>query len=151
EAMQPVRMTVNLSPREFQGTKLLQAVTHIIEESGIDPAWLELEITESVLMRHGDAVIATLRKFRELGMTLALGAFGTGYSSLTYLKRVPVDRLKVDRSVVRDIHSDPEDEATVRGIVALAHSINLRVMAKGVENAEQLGLLQEMRCDEAQG
>ena len=151
EGKPAVRMAVNLSAREFQGTNLLQGVTRTIEDVGIDPAWLELEITESTIMQHGDAAIFTLRKFREMGMALALDDFGTGYSSLSYLKRFPIDRLKIDRSFVRDIETDPDDAAIVRGIVALAHSIGLRVLAEGVETLAQMQLLQQCRCDEAQG
>jgi EAL domain-containing protein (putative c-di-GMP-specific phosphodiesterase class I) len=151
EGKPPVKMAVNLSAREFQGANLLQGVTRIIEDIGIDPAWLEIEITESTIMQHGDTAIFTLRKFREMGMALALDDFGTGYSSLSYLKRFPIDRLKIDRSFVRDIEIDPDDAAIVRGIVALSHSIGLRVLAEGVETLAQMQLLQQCGCDEAQG
>jgi diguanylate cyclase (GGDEF)-like protein len=151
EGKPPVKMAVNLSAREFQGANLLQGVTRIIEDIGIDPAWLEIEITESTIMQHGDTAIFTLRKFREMGMALALDDFGTGYSSLSYLKRFPIDRLKIDRSFVRDIETDPDDAAIVRGIVALSHSIGLRVLAEGVETLAQMQLLQQCGCDEAQG
>jgi diguanylate cyclase (GGDEF)-like protein len=149
--MPHLRMAVNLSARQFQGGNLLQMVERAIAETPIEPQSLELEITESAIMQHGDAAISKLRQLRELGVALALDDFGTGYSSLSYLKRFPVNRLKIDRSFVRDIASDSDDAAITRGIVALTHSIDLRVLAEGVETAAQMQLLQQYGCDEVQG
>jgi diguanylate cyclase (GGDEF)-like protein len=151
EGLTPIRMAVNLSGRELQGPSLLRAVTHAIEEVGIEPGQLELDITEGALMQHTDAALSTLRKLRDLGVTLALDDFGTGYSSLSFLKRFPLSRLKIDRAFVRDIESNPDDAAMVRGIVALAHNIRLRVLAEGVESPAQMQQLHQYECDEAQG
>jgi EAL domain-containing protein (putative c-di-GMP-specific phosphodiesterase class I) len=151
EGLTPIRMAVNLSGRELHGPSLLRAVTHAIEEVGIEPAQLELDITEGALMQHTDAAVSTLRKLRDLGVTLALDDFGTGYSSLSFLKRFPLSRLKIDRAFVRDIEFNPDDAAMVRGIVALAHNIRLRVLAEGVETPGQMQQLHQYGCDEAQG
>jgi diguanylate cyclase (GGDEF)-like protein len=149
--VQLARVAVNLSARQFRGAGLDRQVERVLSATGIEPQALELELTESMLMQHGEEVIAVLQNLREMGVKLAIDDFGTGYSSLSYLRRFPVNRLKIDRSFVRDIASNADDAAITNGIISLAHSIHLRVVAEGVETAEQLEVLREAGCDEAQG
>lgn len=146
----PLRIAVNLSGVQFRND-LVKIVRDITERYGVDPDLLELELTESVLMDHVEAALDTLQGLNDLGAKIAVDDFGTGYSSLSYLRRFPVDRLKIDRSFVRDIHNNHDDEAIVRAIVALAHSLNLGVIAEGVETRAQLTLLKKMGCCHAQG
>ncbi len=123
----------------------------IARSSGIDPRTLELELTESHLMQNIAEKAMLLNRLGELGVGLAIDDFGTGYSSLSYLKTLPVDAIKIDSSFVRDIGADPNDEAIIRAIVAMAHSLHLSVVAEGVETAAQLEALRELGCDEYQG
>jgi len=146
-----LRMAVNLSGRQFLHGDLLQTVSGILQETGVDPHTLELELTESMLMQHTEETIATLEELSLLGVQLAIDDFGTGYSSLSYLKRFPVHRLKIDQSFVRDITTDPGDAAIADAIIAMAHSLSLGVIAEGVETAEQLEFLHSHRCEEVQG
>lgn len=145
------RVAVNLSARQFRGAGLDRQVGRVLAATGVEAQWLELELTESMLMQHGEEVIAALQNLRDMGVKLAIDDFGTGYSSLSYLRRFPVNRLKIDRSFVREMASNSDDAAITSGIIALAHSIHLRVVAEGVESAEQLELLRLAGCDEAQG
>jgi diguanylate cyclase (GGDEF)-like protein len=144
-------MSVNLSARQFQAPDLLAQVRVAIENSGIAPGTLQLEITESNAMQNADNTIYTLRELKELGVKIAMDDFGTGYSSLNYLKRFPIDTLKLDQSFVRDICSDASDAAIVSAVITLSHSLNLTVVAEGVETAEQLAFLVQERCDLIQG
>ena len=144
-------MGVNLSARQFQQADLLQQITAALDESGLDPRLLELEITEGILMEDPLAAAEVLRRIAAMGIRLALDDFGTGYSSLAYLKRFPLHRLKIDRSFVRDISTDPNDAAIVNAIVALADSLNMEVIAEGVEEAEQLHFLDRAGCCHIQG
>jgi CheY-like chemotaxis protein len=123
----------------------------VLSETRLDPAFLELEITESTVMHDSEAAIGTLRALKNLGLTLSVDDFGTGYSSLSYLKLFPIDVLKVDRSFVRDVTVDPDDAAIVRAIVTLAHSLGLSVIAEGVEEAAQVAFLHDVKCEELQG
>ncbi|MBV9283570.1 MAG: EAL domain-containing protein, partial [Acidimicrobiia bacterium] len=127
------------------------AVDRALRESGLDPDRLWLEITESVLMEDADAAVAALERLRGLGVHLCVDDFGTGYSSLAYLRRFPVDALKVDRSFVAGLGKDPEDSAIVEAVVSMAHSLRLSVVAEGVETDEQLARLRELGCELAQG
>jgi diguanylate cyclase (GGDEF)-like protein len=144
-------VAVNLSGRQLQQADLHRCIERIVSGSGVDPRLIELEITESMLMRNPEHAIGILRYLKNLGMCLSMDDFGTGYSSLSYLKRFPVDRLKIDRSFVRDIASDRDDAAISQSIIAMGHSLDLKVTAEGVETAEQLAFLKKASCDEAQG
>ena len=144
-------VAVNLSARQFADPMLLPKLTSIIRRSGLNPSSLELEITESLVMSHGGSAVAVLQQLKSLGVRIAIDDFGTGYSSLAYLKRFPIDTLKVDRSFIRDIPADSGDKQITRAIIAMAHSLRLRVVAEGVETADQLKFLRKERCDTVQG
>ncbi|MBC8023840.1 MAG: EAL domain-containing protein [Burkholderiales bacterium] len=147
-----LRLSVNISVGQVaDGERLYRAVEAAVKASGIDPATLELELTESHLMQNIHEKAALLNKLGELGVGLAIDDFGTGYSSLSYLKTLPVDSIKIDSSFVRDIHTDANDEAIIKAILAMAHSLHLSVVAEGVETAEQFRALKELGCDEYQG
>jgi EAL domain-containing protein (putative c-di-GMP-specific phosphodiesterase class I) len=146
-----LRVAVNLSAHQFRHKGLLDSVSRALDESGLPPGKLELELTESILMHDTEEIIATLHQFKRMGVQLSIDDFGTGFSSLAYLKRFDMDKLKIDQSFVRDITSDPNDLAIARAVIALGHSLNLKVIAEGVETAEQLALLKEYGCDEMQG
>ncbi len=144
-------MSVNLSARQFQLRDLIQQIAQTLEESGLPPRCLMLEITESVVMDDAPATIITLRELQNLGVRLAIDDFGTGYSSLSYLKRFPVNTLKIDRSFVDGLGSDVEDSSIVNAIVTLSNSLGMGVTAEGIETGEQLQQLQGMLCDHGQG
>jgi diguanylate cyclase (GGDEF)-like protein len=144
-------VAVNLSARQFADPMLLPKLTNIIRRSGLGPSSLELEITESLVMSHGESAVAVLQKLKSTGVRIAIDDFGTGYSSLAYLKRFPIDTIKVDRSFIRDIPSDSGDKQITRAIIALAHGLGLRVVAEGVETLDQLKFLRSQRCDTVQG
>jgi diguanylate cyclase (GGDEF)-like protein len=145
------RVAVNISARQFAGRDLPGLVQRVIQETGIPPALLELEVTESLALHHVATTLATLHELKALGVHLAMDDFGTGYSSLAYLKRYPLDTLKIDQSFVRNIPYDPGDVAITRAIVAMAKSFGLSIVAEGVETAEQLAFLLKVGCDDAQG
>ena len=147
----PLRMAVNLSARQFKQQDIAKMVSRALEESACEPHCLELEITESVLMDSPEAAAATLQKLSDMGVQLSIDDFGTGYSSLAYLKRFPIHTLKIDRSFVRDINTDADDAAIAKAVIALAHSMKLRVIAEGVESREQLDFLRQQQCDQMQG
>jgi diguanylate cyclase (GGDEF)-like protein len=152
--LKPGVVSVNLSARQFRQEGLVRMVSRILEDTGLDPAHLELELTESMVMHNVDAAIATLQGLKSLGVTLSVDDFGTGYSSLAYLKNLPLNTLKIDRSFVRDIgEGDEEEEQGViaRAIISLAHSLHLKVIAEGVETDAQLRFLKRHLCDEVQG
>ena len=144
-------VSVNLSARQFQQPDLLRQVASALEESGLDPALLELEITETNAMHDAENSIRTLFELKELGVRISMDDFGTGYSSLSYLKRFPIDILKLDQSFVRDITSSPGDGAIATAVIAMAHSLSLQVVAEGVETRGQLAFLREKLCDRIQG
>lgn len=146
-----VRVTVNLSACQFQQHNLVETVARVMSQTGLEPRWLELEITESALMQDMDLAIKTLQDLKEMGVRISIDDFGTGYSSLNYLKRLPVHALKIDRSFVRDITANPEDAAIVSTVIVLARNLNLKVIAEGVETEEQLAFLQQHQCCEMQG
>ncbi|MGQ0593082.1 MAG: putative bifunctional diguanylate cyclase/phosphodiesterase [Gammaproteobacteria bacterium] len=151
EGRPPVSLSVNLSARCFRQANLAATVEQILRQTGIDATRLELELTERSLMQHTESVIAALRDLKSLGATIALDDFGTGYSSLSYLKRFPIDVVKIDRSFIADITTDPDDAAIANAIIAMAHTLEMLVVAEGVETAEQLDLLRSWGCDAAQG
>jgi len=147
----PVVMAVNISPRQFADPELPQIVLHALRASGLAPEWLELEVTEGAAMHDVDTAIATLHAFKAIGVRLSIDDFGTGYSSLAYLKRFPIDKLKVDQSFVCNMTEDPSDAAIARSVITLGHSLGLTVIAEGVETEAHLRLLGEYGCDEFQG
>ncbi len=147
----PFCMSVNFSARQFQRADLMEVVSRVLEESCLLPEYLELELTESAIMSHIEQAIPAMRALAERGIHIAVDDFGTGYSSLNYLKRLPIERLKIDQSFVQDIATDPDDRAIVQAVTALAHNLNKRVIAEGVETEEQLVFLRTIGCDQAQG
>lgn len=147
----PFVVSVNLSARQLAQPDLAASVGEVIERTGVDPADLCLEITESVLMDDAQTVLSAIEEVRSLGVCFAIDDFGTGYSSLGYLKRFPVDRVKIDRSFVVGLGTDPGDAAIVSAVIGLAHALDLQVVAEGVETEEQLAELVALGCDEAQG
>ncbi|PKU23552.1 EAL domain-containing protein [Telmatospirillum siberiense] len=144
-------VAVNLSAHQFHQADIAQRVAAILEETGLPPGYLELEITESALMDFGEEAETRLRALKDLGLRLAIDDFGTGYSSLAYLKRFPIDKIKVDQSFVRDIPHDTADMEIVATVVAMAKNLNLQVLAEGVETEAQLAYLRHLKCDAAQG
>jgi diguanylate cyclase (GGDEF)-like protein/PAS domain S-box-containing protein len=147
----PLVVAVNLSPRQFRQEGLCGTVARVLEESGLAPRYLEIEIIESLVMHDVERVTAILKELKGLGVQLTMDDFGTGYSSLGYLKRFPFDKLKIDQSFVRDITSNPDSAVIARVIIAMARNFNLRVIAEGVETAEQLSYLRYHDCEEIQG
>ncbi len=147
----PLAVCVNLSARQFREPGLAETVSRILGETGLDPACLQLEITETAAMNDAPATVSALEQLRALGVRLVIDDFGTGFSSLSYLQRFPVDHVKVDRSFVADLEEDPEAAALVAGMVDLAHALGIGVIAEGVERAGQLERLETMGCDLAQG
>ncbi|WP_443114186.1 putative bifunctional diguanylate cyclase/phosphodiesterase [Herbaspirillum seropedicae] len=146
----PIPVAVNLSPRQLNQS-LPDFVAGVLAQSGLAASWLELEITENVVMKDAEKSVATLHALKRLGLQISVDDFGTGYSSLSYLRRFPVDALKIDKSFVRDIVRDADSAAIVKAIISLAHILNLRVIAEGVEDEEQHAFLKENACDEVQG
>ena len=146
-----MRMAVNISARQFQQQDIAQMVVRILEQTGMAPECLDLELTESSIMNDADFAIKVLSGLKAMGVKISIDDFGTGFSSLSYLKRLPIDCLKIDQSFVRDATTDPDDAALVMAIITLAHNLRLTVVAEGVETEEQLGLLRLLRCDELQG
>ena len=149
--LKPMRLAVNFSARQFQQTTFISDVEEILKETNLDPNWLELEITESSIMKDPEQAIEKLLELKMMGIKVAIDDFGTGYSSLNYLKRFPIDTLKIDRSFVSDLCKDPHDTAIVRAIITLGHALDLTVLAEGVETREQLESLKELECDAVQG
>jgi len=145
------RVAINLSAQQFADLSLIENLNRALNESGCDPSSLEFEITESVVMTDPEQALHLLEQIKTYGITLAIDDFGTGHSSLAYLKRFPVDSVKIDYTFVRDIASDPDDLAIVRAIIALGHSLDLKVIAEGVETVTQLEILRRHQCDEFQG
>jgi EAL domain-containing protein (putative c-di-GMP-specific phosphodiesterase class I)/ActR/RegA family two-component response regulator len=147
----PVRIAVNLSGRQFMDTNIYELVAQTLLNTYLDPQWLELEVTESIILPNAASIIRTLHDLRTLGVSQTLDDFGTGYSSLSYLQRLPVERLKIDRSFVASITSNPNDAAIIRAVIGMAHSLNIKVVAEGVETQGQLRYLQDLNCNEMQG
>ena len=147
----PAPMCVNLSPQQFRTGDVVEMVERVLASTGIEPRWLELEITESMLLRDERAVVEALRALRVRGVRVAVDDFGTGYSSLAYLRTLPVDSLKIDRSFIRGIADHPDEAALTAAIVSMGHALRLRVVAEGVETEGQRALLERWGCDELQG
>jgi diguanylate cyclase (GGDEF)-like protein len=146
-----LRLAVNISARHFQQDTFLARVFAILEETGFEPTRLELELTETSIMDNAQSAVAVLQQLRDRGLRVAIDDFGTGYSSLSYLKQLPIDTVKLDRSFVSEATTDPNDAALVMAIITLAHNLQLRVIAEGVETEEQRTFLRLLRCDEGQG
>lgn len=145
------QVSVSVSPQQFRHGDLVRTVGEVLAETGLAAQFLELELSESVMMKDAPRLIRMLNELKQLGVQISIDDFGSGYSSLGHLKRFPVDKSKIDRSFVLDIAADPDDAAIVRSIVALGHALGLRVVAEGVESADQLEFLRHNRCDEVQG
>jgi len=147
----PVRIAVNLSAKQFYQQNLDDTIAQALDDTNLHPKFLELEITESVVMKDTTSVSASLYKLKDMGIQVTIDDFGTGYSSLSYLKRFPIDGLKIDRVFIRNLTTDPNDAAIAKAIIAMAKSLNLRVVAEGVETTDQLEFLRSLKCDEIQG
>jgi diguanylate cyclase (GGDEF)-like protein len=147
----PIQMSVNISARQFHERDLSETVIRILDETGLAAKHLDLELTESSIMQSSEFAAGVLNRLKSMGINISIDDFGTGFSSLASLKRLPIDVLKIDQSFVRDATTDPDDAALVMAIITLAHNLRLKVIAEGVETAEQLRFLQLLRCDEIQG
>ncbi|MBO9609482.1 MAG: EAL domain-containing protein [Paenibacillaceae bacterium] len=148
--LRPIVVSVNLSIRQFEQPHLAETIAHILEETGLEPRYLELEITESMAMDVQRA-LETLGRLKQLGLNISMDDFGTGYSSLSYLTKFPIDKLKIDQSFIREIRDDCSDAAIISTIVAMARQLQLKVIAEGVETEEQLAFLRSQQCDQIQG
>ncbi|MEW6164768.1 MAG: EAL domain-containing protein [Pseudomonadota bacterium] len=151
QGLPPVRVAVNLSVRQLRHVRFAEKVAEILDETGLEADWLEVELTESTVMHYAKETMGVLWQLKSMGIRLSIDDFGTGYSALSYLKRLPVDTLKIDRSFVEGLESDGNDRAISDAIIALGNSLKLRVVAEGVETSEQLGFLREHHCCDAQG
>ena len=151
KGLPPLTVAVNLSARQFAHESLIEDVARTLRDTKLDPASLELEITESMVMRDPERAVILLAALKAMGIRLSIDDFGTGYSSLSYLKRFPLDSVKIDRSFIQDLPGSVDDAAITRAIIAMAHSLRLKSIAEGVETEEQLGFLREEGCDEMQG
>jgi diguanylate cyclase (GGDEF)-like protein len=147
----PVTMSVNVSARQFEEARLVERVASALAESGLSPELLELEVTESLIMRDLQKSVAKMRELKAMGVSLSIDDFGTGYSSLSSLKTFPISRLKIDKSFVRELADNPDDQAIAMAVISLGHKLNLRVIAEGVETEQQRAFLRENECDEMQG
>jgi EAL domain-containing protein (putative c-di-GMP-specific phosphodiesterase class I) len=149
--LRTVQLSASSCQKELRKENLVQGVFTVLEETGLDPKFLELELTESVLMQHAELTEAILKTLRAGGVQLAVDDFGTGYSSLSYLRKFPIDALKIDQSFIRQITTAPDKTTIVTAVISMGRSLNLRVVAEGVETQEELAFLQAHQCDEGQG
>jgi EAL domain-containing protein (putative c-di-GMP-specific phosphodiesterase class I) len=147
----PIRLAVNLSATQFRHQNLLEVIRSALADANLDASSLEVELTESSVMTNPEESVEVLSQLRKMGVTVAIDDFGTGYSSLSYLRRFPIDKLKIDRSFVRDLTTSDTDASIVRAIILLAHSVGLQVVAEGVETEEQLEYIRRLECDQWQG
>lgn len=146
-----LRVAVNFSPRQFLVHQLAEMVENVLAETNLDPCWLELEVTEGIMLQNVDSTIKTLRRLSALGVHISIDDFGIGYSSLSYIKKLPINTLKIDKSFISDITSNPDDAAIATAVINMAQSLRLNVIAEGVENEEQAKLLKSLQCSEMQG
>ncbi len=151
QGLTAIRVAVNLSPTQFRHGDLVNTMRRALDDAGLDPRYLEVELTESTVMSDAESSVAILNHLSQMGVLVSVDDFGTGYSSMSYLRRFPVDKLKIDRAFVNEIVSRPDDALIVRAIVSLAHSLKLKVVAEGVETREQLEYLKALGCDQYQG
>ena len=147
----PIRLAVNLSNSQFHDSNLANTIACVLAETKFPAGFLDLELTETIVMTHPERSIETLQNLRALGVQLSLDDFGTGFSSLRQLQEYPLDTLKIDKSFVRDVAANERDASITRNVIAMAHSLGLRVLAEGVETQEQLDFLREHGCEEIQG
>jgi EAL domain-containing protein (putative c-di-GMP-specific phosphodiesterase class I) len=147
----PFCVTVNLSSHWFHQGNLIEVVSQVLRETGLSPEFLGLEITESTAMQDVEQTILILTRLTDMGVRVLMDDFGTGYSSLNWLKKFPIQKLKIDKSFINELQKDSDDKAIVNAIVTMAHTLNLRVVAEGVETENQLSLLRSSGCDEIQG
>jgi diguanylate cyclase len=146
-----IRIAVNVSPVQFRQSSFLQAVRTALLDFGLEPQYLEIELTETTVMDNAEGSVAILEELSRMGVVVSIDDFGTGYSSMSYLRRFPIDKLKIDRSFISELTTNADDASIVQAIISLAHSLRLKVVAEGVETAEQLELLRELGCDQYQG
>jgi diguanylate cyclase (GGDEF)-like protein len=146
-----LRVAVNFSPRQFQILRLADMVENVLSETNLDPCWLELEVTEGIMLQNVENTITTLRRLSDVGVHISIDDFGVGYSSISYIKKLPINTLKIDQSFISDIMSNPDDAAIATAVINLAHCLRLNVTAEGVENEDQANLLRSLRCYEMQG
>jgi EAL domain-containing protein (putative c-di-GMP-specific phosphodiesterase class I) len=151
EGLRPMRVAVNLAPSQFRLANLVEQIRKALEAAQLDAQYLEVELTESAVMSDAEESIIILESISRMGVLVSVDDFGTGYSSMSYLRRFPIDKLKIDRCFVTEMTRRPEDASIVRAIISLAHSLHLKVIAEGVETPEQLALLTELGCDQYQG
>jgi EAL domain-containing protein (putative c-di-GMP-specific phosphodiesterase class I) len=151
EGAVPVYVAVNLSPVQFRGQDIVSLVRSVLDKTGLPAQYLELEITEGILMEQADQALITLFNLKTLGVSLAVDDFGTGYSSLAYLKQFPLDKLKIDRSFVDGLGCDANDQAIVKAIIAMGQSLGIKTLAEGVESRQQFEILQQLGCQFYQG
>lgn len=151
QGFKPIRCSVNLSDRQFNDTDMVSVVKTVIKDTGINPHYLELELTEGMIMKNLEEAVDTLSRLKEMGVHISIDDFGTGHSSLNYIKHLPLDLLKIDRSFISDISTDPEDAAIAKAIISMAHNLKLQVTAEGVETEQQLNILRSYDCDFMQG
>jgi EAL domain-containing protein (putative c-di-GMP-specific phosphodiesterase class I) len=151
EGLPPVPLAVNVSAVQFRQQGFRDLISRVLTETGLECQYLELELTESLLLSNADMTSSVLRELKDMGLKLAIDDFGTGYSSLSYLKQFPFSKLKIDRSFIRDVAVNPDDAAITTAIISMAKSLSLKVIAEGVENEAQMSFLRALRCDEIQG
>ncbi len=147
----PLRIAVNLSARQFQQQNLIKTIAQVLKETGLEPEYLELEITESLVMQDVDFTVSVLRELQVMGIHISMDDFGTGYSSLSSLMCFPLHTLKIDQSFIRNLTTNPSNAAIITSVVTLGHGLNLKVIAEGVETLEQLAFLRSAKCDFMQG
>ena len=147
----PMRVAVNFSPRQFQFFNLAEMVERVLADTGLEPCWLELEITENIMLRHEDAAVQTLCRLSRLGVHISIDDFGTGYSTFSYIKKIPINTLKIDQSFINGICSNLSDEAITTAVIGMAKNLNLNVIAEGVETEGQRKVLESLNCMEMQG
>jgi EAL domain-containing protein (putative c-di-GMP-specific phosphodiesterase class I) len=151
EGLPFLRIAVNISPIHFLQPKFLEIVRAALLEQDLEPRYLEIELTETTVMDHAESSIQILEELSRMGVIVSIDDFGTGYSSMSYLRRFPIDKLKIDRSFINDLTTNTDAASIVKAIISLAHSLRLKVVAEGVETAEQLEQLRELGCDQFQG
>jgi EAL domain-containing protein (putative c-di-GMP-specific phosphodiesterase class I) len=146
-----VSVAVNVSAVQFRQEDFCELIRRVLQDTGLAPEYLELELTESLLLSSADVTFSVLQKLKAMGLKLAIDDFGTGYSSFSYLRQFQVSKLKIDRSFIRDVAANPDDAAITAAIISMAKSLNLKVIAEGVENEAQMSFLRAHQCDEIQG